>query len=256
MQKINRDIWLVKSFSPKKRNPAWPCPFCGTGSIHGDKNTLKIEQSRNTRIAKRSTKIVPTEKAKFIFSGFLVCNNHKCEEKVAVAGKGVLKADINDNEVLVSYKGGRYSEYIPTFFEPALNIFPICVSIPEDINNQIKYSFSHYFNDPAACANSIRTCIEMILNDLNIDVVHNNYNPLGKRIKTFMHKHPDLGKFLEAVKWIGNEGSHIGKLSKQDLLDGFDLLQYVLYELYEKKSFFNHLDQKADVIIANKGTKK
>ena len=39
-----------------------------------------------------------------------------------------------------------------------------------------------------------------------------------------------------AVKWIGNDGSHEGDLSQNDLLDVFEILNYVLDEMYEQRA--------------------
>jgi hypothetical protein len=36
---------------------------------------------------------------------------------------------------------------------------------------------------------------------------------------------------LLAIKWLGNEGSHPGALSPNDLLDGFGIVEHVLDEL-------------------------
>ena len=35
-----------------------------------------------------------------------------------------------------------------------------------------------------------------------------------------------------AVKWIGNEGSHPGSVSRDDLLDAFQLVEHLLDEIF------------------------
>jgi len=39
---------------------------------------------------------------------------------------------------------------------------------------------------------------------------------------------------LEAVKWIGNQGSHEAGLTAADVLDGADLLSHALKTLYDR----------------------
>ena len=42
---------------------------------------------------------------------------------------------------------------------------------------------------------------------------------------------------LLAIKWIGNEGSHPEKsLTKNDVIDLYEILEHVLSELFENKS--------------------
>jgi len=41
---------------------------------------------------------------------------------------------------------------------------------------------------------------------------------------------------LMALKWLGNSGSHSGEVSRDDLLDAFEILEHALAELLEQKS--------------------
>lgn len=255
MVKINRDIWFINSFSYKEPQPPWPCPICHIGIIKGNKNTLKIEQSQATLKARRSFNYIGVnEAAEFRFAGFMVCENSRCRENIAVAGRGVLYATGTNIPVDIQYKGDRYSVYIPLHFEPALNVFIIPESCPLEIVCQIKKSFSHYFSDSNACANSIRTALELIMNEQGIS----NINSKGKlvslahRIEKFNSKNPDLKPLIEAVKWIGNAGSHTEDVDKSDLLDGYELLNFVIEELYERGNLFLKMGQKADRINSTK----
>ena len=184
----------------------------------------------------------------------MVCENNQCGEKIAVAGKGELYATLTNEPVDIQYRGERYSVYIPKFFEPALNIFIVPESCPENISCQIRKSFSHFFNDLNACANSIRTSLELIMNEQGIP----NTNGKGKlmslaqRIEKFDDTNPELKPLIEAVKWIGNAGSHIEDVDKSDLLDGYELLNFVIEELYERGNLFLKMGQKADRINSTK----
>jgi hypothetical protein len=54
-----------------------------------------------------------------------------------------------------------------------------------------------------------------------------------------------------AIKWIGNKGSHLGGIEKNDLLDAYELLEYSLNKLYNDPS--KRLDKIAKRIIKRKG---
>jgi hypothetical protein len=59
---------------------------------------------------------------------------------------------------------------------------------------------------------------------------------LHSRILEYRAKRPDVAELLLAVKWLGNAGSHpgTGTVSQEDLLDGFEMLEQVLDEVYRR----------------------
>jgi Domain of unknown function (DUF4145) len=58
--------------------------------------------------------------------------------------------------------------------------------------------------------------------------------PTDIRIREFARYEDAVADTLEAVKWIGNQGSHESGLTATDVLDGADLLSYALKQLYDK----------------------
>ena len=56
--------------------------------------------------------------------------------------------------------------------------------------------------------------------------------PLHARIIEYRKKNQQLADLLLAVKWIGNSGSHDSKITKDDTLDAYRILEYVLTKLY------------------------
>lgn len=60
---------------------------------------------------------------------------------------------------------------------------------------------------------------------------------LHDRIELFEKKKINEAKSLMAIKWIGNSGSHTGDtLTKDGLLDGFDILEDVILKIYDTDS--------------------
>ena len=58
---------------------------------------------------------------------------------------------------------------------------------------------------------------------------------LHARIDLFRQTNPDLADALMAVKWIGNAGSHSRPIMREDLLDGYELMEHVLDELFVQR---------------------
>ena len=60
---------------------------------------------------------------------------------------------------------------------------------------------------------------------------------LHNRIDKLAKQHSELKELLLAIKWIGNEGSHPEKsLTKNNVIDLYEILEHVLSELFENKS--------------------
>lgn len=60
----------------------------------------------------------------------------------------------------------------------------------------------------------------------------------GKRVPISLHKriencnHSEIKDLLLAIKWIGNTGSHIGKIETIDILEAYRLLEFSLNKIY------------------------
>lgn len=78
---------------------------------------------------------------------------------------------------------------------------------------------------------------------------------LNKRIdKEFRKKESELADLILAVKWIGNEGSHLGSLKRQDIIDAYSILEHALNKLYDDRE--KMIKNKATKINKHKGVPK
>ena len=247
---ISRDLWLIDRFSYKDTSPPWICPICKTGNLKGNKETLKIEQTLDTKKARRIHNYEKDGVTSFRFAGFMHCQNNLCNERIAIAGKGLLHSVLRNEPVSIHYMHDRISVYIPQYFEPPLDIFQIPDTCPSSVRAQIIRSFSHYFSDLHACANAIRASLELIMDDKGIERTdkRNKLIFLGSRIKKFCTDNPQFDVYIEAVKWIGNAGSHFDILTKEEILDGYELLEFIIFELYERAEHQKNLKEKASKI--------
>ena len=115
-------------------------------------------------------------------------------------------------------------------------------SFPKALNRPTtRTSFKLYWLSPEACANSIRSVVEGLLTHFKVRLTSKNAKgqrvllSLHARIDLFRQTNPDLADALMAVKWIGNAGSHSRPIMREDLLDGYELMEHVLDELFVQR---------------------
>jgi hypothetical protein len=166
----------------------------------------------------------------FICSGNLKCHNCGC--KVVFVGTGFIYIkpyyDFDSNTEKIGY----FERFKPTFFEPTVNLFILPVNTPDKVKNELLNSFKLFWCSKEACANSCRKTIELLFDERQIKPNRN----LKQRIDDFNEKHSEAGKYLEALRRIGNAGSHNDNIEEADILDAYKLLKFSLEKLYGSKS--------------------
>jgi hypothetical protein len=221
--------------------PDWTCPTCQKGILKSDHKNIKIYESAFS-LKERKLVAWKAEWINGIFLGLLKCSNSSCFETVIITGK------YKNNETYSNGTANDKNEIIinqlltPTSFNPPIDIFHINNEVPRQIFNEIKNAFNVYWLDSSSCANKIRTVVELIMDDMKVAKTYiqakkrKSYT-LHKRIELFKIKKPEQADLLMAIKWIGNSGSHTGdNLTKDDILDSFEILEHVTNRLYETDS--------------------
>jgi len=246
--------WLKSSFSIESI-PHWQCPSCNLGLLHLEQNHFHFEESQLS-LSWHSSDFWEPEFIQYRFHGTLRCVN--CKDFISFLGQGGL-----DHARYYDDLGEFIEEYnevfYPLHFFPPLNLFQINSGCPEDIKNEICNSFGLFWNDLPSCANKIRTSLEMLMNQQKVKstFVQNGKRKnlsLHKRIEAFRISKPEIAEFLLAIKWIGNAGSHTGKLEKIDILEAYELLEHSLNKLFDNKE--NNLKKITKEINKRKGMRK
>lgn len=235
------DKKLLTSYFRKDQNTYWHCPTCSNGYLVIEENTFS---SRETAISQKGHSHYEWEPewVSLVYNCMLKCSNNNCGEQVTSSGHGFLDIDIEEDE------NGRPQQtfgnhFEPYYFYPPLKIIDIPQNVPDDIANQLNKSFEFFFSSPSASVNHARSALELILNYLKVPKT--TINNRNKRIKINLHnridklakQHFSLKELLLAIKWIGNEGSHPEKsLTKDDVIDLYEILEHVLSELFDNKS--------------------
>lgn len=234
---MNREIWKNRSFN--HNNPkSYPCPNCSTGILDLNGILTKI-----TPRGKEMEYYNYYDGIEHVFSGILKCKNADCNELVTISGQClkdiVYGKELPDGQMVED----RFSTYYPKYFFPNLQIFNLSLEIPANVSEQINLSFSNYFDDLSSCANRLRHSIELILDDLkapkwkktNAGSIH-KFKVLHQRIEHYGKRNKNIANHLLALKIIGNEGSHIGNLQTDDILDAYEILEQLIEFAYIKKT--------------------
>jgi hypothetical protein len=190
----------------------------------------------------------------YVFTAWAGCENSKCKEEFAISGRGGVAPEYvsgGDGDGEWDY----FDYFDPLLIQPPLELFPIPTKWPAQVAKELRAAFALYWMNGAACAGRVRVALEHLMNHLGIP--KRKKNPKGgmydlslhTRIEAFATKEPALGKQLMALKWLGNTGSHDQNVTKEDLLDGFEILEHTLREILDKPSA-------AVAALAKKLTKK
>jgi len=250
---MNLPLWATTKFY-EKSFPPWPCPLCSTGILEKEKfhKEETIPSLKEHNLEGWDPNLVV-----YGFSAFLRCNYIKCNNFVMVVGEGSV------NEMSISNHGDTdyFDLFTPKYFYPPLHLFTIPANCPPKVTNEIVNAFGLYWCDLASAANKIRVSIEHLMDFLRIkkwDKINTSSSkekpiPLHKRIELYSKTEPEIAKHLLAIKWIGNAGTHTGKLNTKDVLTGFELLEYCVEELFNNKA--RRLTQLSEKINKRRGPK-
>lgn len=215
------------------RKDRWPhvaCPACLAGHLALD--TIKpVASERSARSYDRSGN--PGDLSG-IFHGLLRCAIPTCREAVAIVGDYCVDPDADDDGWTSMFDFFRLR-----FATPALKIILPPPMTPEPAIKAIESAAAVVWADPNAAANRLRVAIDELLTAYGMPRFRNSNGkrrriPTDIRIKEFKQYEGGVADTLEAVKWIGNQGSHESRLSTTDVLDGADLLSFALKQLYDR----------------------
>jgi hypothetical protein len=232
---IEREIWLW-SFDGDGPTP-WPCPKCNRARLHLVQGTLhKTETAESARAHDH-----PAWEPDWVdgrFTCMLQCPD--CQNPSAVAGTYKVHEEYRHRDNPES-EAHVVEEFTPQFFSDPPAIVNVPALVPKHIVEELEASFRLYWVSAESCANSIRSAVELLLTHFKVKRTRINskgkriFLSLHERIELFRRTNPRLADALMAVKWIGNAGSHSQPLERRDLLDGYELIEHVLDELFVQR---------------------
>jgi hypothetical protein len=226
----------------KRSIPAWKCPFCKSGVLGFEEKDIQVIESTQSSKEHKSE----DWDFNFVHGGFigkLTCENAHCEEVIVFSGKMDADVDYVFNIESEEHEHEIIARIIPQYFNPPLDIFAVNENLPRKLQSIIFSAFGLFWHDTSSCANKIRTAVEFILDEKKVK----KFRPTGKRIPISLHqriisfrvKNPEAADLFEAIKFIGNAGSHsVDKVKKTDLLSAFEILERsmeIVYDNHPKK---------------------
>lgn len=250
---MHRETWKKKF--KKNMTTEWLCPHCHIGYLTSNNDSFIIEETSQSKNNHDREDFEP-EWIENKFSCILRCNNIRCLDVVAVCGESFIEEKIYFEQGMDSPELEYHDVFSPKYIFPSPSIIVIPKSCPKSLSELIVSSYPLYWSDMAACANRIRLIIEELLTIYKIKRYRINRGrryiiSLNERIRLFQTKNNSIADSLLAIKWIGNEGSHSIKVTQDDLLDAYELLENSLSELFDNHS--KRLDKIKKEIIKKKG---
>lgn len=210
--------------------PHLACSVCERGHIHRPETILELETGESIRA--RIHDAWEPEWITHSWSGIGVCSNKECAQTFSLGGETRMAVTSNWDELQLT------PEYIIKIISPSPMLFQVPSIYPDDAKEKLVNSFGLFFYNPSASANALRASIESFLDELKIrkTVIKNHKRlqlSLGRRVKDYLStsKYSSISSYVEAIKWIGNSGSHDSSLTVKNVLQAYDFLEIILGEL-------------------------
>lgn len=218
---VDRRFWKGYWFT-KESTPPWPCPTCHRGNLKLVKPSLFEEESIESKRNHGEHDRNPFAYCG-VFSCALQCTSDDCGDHVAVSGLSETGEESEYGNLVTCLK--------PLMFTPTLQLLRIPEECPENALNEFQEAFKIYWSDLAGGMNHIRKAVERIMDHLSIrrrkKTKKNKFIrlELHARIEELRAKNHILADRLEAVKWLGNVGSHSSEVSHDAFFNACDLLE-------------------------------
>jgi hypothetical protein len=222
-------------YRPRFRHlPPWECPTCGKGHLVAMKDKDAVEETGPSRRAHAEDEWDP-EWIQERFTKLLNCNFANCGEVVSVSGNTSIQEEHFQDEE------GEWQQEFVTHYEvlcllPApLPIRPIAKT-PDSVKEPLRMAAQLLWQSPEAAANHVRQAVEHLMDQQKVKKLTKAGGKkltLHARLLDFEKKDGLNGPILRAIKWIGNDGSHQGGVSREEVLDAFDMMELALTNLFD-----------------------
>lgn len=218
------------------------CPRCKKGLMK--ENEEKSHNLKDIKIAEPHFALEYNmhESSEKLRSSLYECEQSDCDGELVLIEeeKGELNPK-NQPFYVFEYEPYIYKRTIK-YMNPSVDIIEIPNQLDEKMSEILRSSFILFWIDEDSCGNKIRSAIEKLLDIQKVNKTTINKKGkrqklnLHQRIEKFKDKKAEIAKYLLALKWIGNQGSHNGKykLTKSELIDAYEILELSLADLYDK----------------------
>ena len=224
---VNREQWRQKF----EELPHWMCPICGKGALIPIPDKLAIEETGTSK-AEKSHEAWEPDWIRARFAGFMQCSSQSCGDVVAISGDSPVSVwehqDWDQHVQMVTHL------YVVKSIFPAPLPIKLPDAVPGNIERAVSSASALVWASSEAAGNALRQVVELFLTDVGIPEksAKGGYIPTHNRIEKFQNTDAENGDALLAVKWLGNSSSHPGGLKRDDVLDAFDMIEFVFENRY------------------------
>lgn len=215
--------------------PPWECPTCGKGHLVAIEEKEAVEETGPSRRARATYEEWEPEWTEERFTKLLKCNFANCGEVVSVSGNaGVEEDQYQDDEGEWQRDFAQHYE-VQSLLPAPLPIRPIAKT-PDKVKESLRMAGQLLWQSPEAAANLVRQAVEHLMDHQKVKKLIKAGGAkltLHARLLEFQKKDGLNGPILRAIKWIGNDGSHPGGVSREEVLDAFDMMELALTNLFD-----------------------
>lgn len=233
--------------------PHWPCPTCRKGYLIPLPDRVLVEET-GPSLAAHDHEAWEPDWIESRFAGFIKCTSPACGDVASIGGDAPV--DVFEYQDEYEHIQTVSNHYVVKFIFPA----PIPIKLPEAVPDSIKEAVTAasalVWASSEAAGNQMRQVVELFLTEAGIPAktTTGGFISTHSRIEEFRKIDPENGDALLAVKWLGNSSSHPGGLSRDDVLNAFDMIEFVLENRYGTAK--PALKATIAAIIAHKGPVK
>ncbi len=252
MWAVTTSIRTLEGWLSKGKWPKVPCPTCEHSSVA--LTTFKGFADAASESARKKHPDWDPDWLRGVFTGQMTCSDPDCGETVAISG-----------DWRVVFAGHQHSDPYDEllrlrFAHPPLRLAALPDGTPDSVAEGIHSASSVVWVSPSSGANRLRFSVEALLTARGVNKTAPKRSGGRRRLTTherivlYRTKNPEVADALEAVKWIGNDGSHDESLTVADVMDGVEVLELALRLLYDTRD--EALRRRIAAINKNKGVRK
>ncbi|MBT2269848.1 DUF4145 domain-containing protein [Rhodococcus erythropolis] len=231
----------------------WPlidCPHCRTGALALEETTVAVYENPYFNSNEFYENDGEPESVSGTFAAPLTCaaNNCKCIT-LAFGDFAFQEVPSYDNEP-------RYErKFAVRGFHPPIDVSELAGDVPEAIRAELSRIGALVWNDPRAASTALRAAVEVLLNEQRVTRSSKTGAPLtlSNRISEFQKGHPEVTHLLDAVRIVGNAGTHEqSPTSADNLLRAMEFVESALDKLYPPPPPLKYAtsDHDANILIA------
>jgi hypothetical protein len=241
---MNRKIWeSVTKLVSIRDYPTLPCPYCLDNSLSIDTSSITYRKATRSEMSAIYAKEMNSKREEIsniwkenAFWGVLygigvaVSSMQKehakfiCFFKCKHCGADVSATGTSQHFIVANNQSSIENALLKVeYFSPPVPIFSVSSSVPTPVKEEVLQSFNHFHSDISSSGAKLRRSIERLCSELGFKEKN-----LHCSISAMEKQFPEEAGLLHSLKLLGNEATHSDSVNEEDLLDAFEVQEFVL----------------------------